>query len=361
MANKNEQIDRYRVGFFHSLTPASYAILVAIAAGIVLGAGMLLFDSGDKGSDVIQQPGQQAKIPPAQPRGAQSPPHDLGAQPVAGVSPQPPSEPTEQEWRSGIALLEGKHSDSEEPWERKGAKADDQQRPVPADLRGQGAQATAPISAPAPAPKPEPTVSATKQITQTPSAAPAPAQAPKPEPMTQLLTAATPAATAPSAAPAPAQAPKPQPAQQLATIKAPATTPVPSPAAVQPSASAAASMPDPAAQQLAAVKPVPIAPSQPAPVQAEKPQGRWVVQLSVNRNPDLANGWARRLQDLGANAYVLQRKTVQGDLHVLRMGFFSSREEAKSKAEQISAKTGLSGYSLLEAGPEEKERFAHRR
>jgi cell division septation protein DedD len=349
MANKNEQIDRYRVGFFQSLTPASYAILIAIAAGVVLGAGMILFDGGGKESNVIQQPRQQANaVAPQQPQAAQAPPIAPESQPIVGLSPTPPSAPTEQEWRAGIALLEGKKSDSEEPDEKTGgptpakspsgvkASAEEQPGPVVADLRGQGAQVTATMPAPAPAPKPD-------SIGQQP-------------------TAAKPAATAPASVPAPAQAPKPEPAQPLVTVTASATAPVPSPAVPSSApATAGAAKPDPGVQQLAAVKPAATTPAQQAPVQAEKSTGRWVVQLSVNRNQDLANGWAKRLQELGANAYVLQRKTDQGDLHVLRMGFFSSKEEAKAKAEQISAKTGLSGYSLIEAGPEEKERFAKKR
>jgi hypothetical protein len=360
MANKNEQIDRYRVGFFQSLTPASYAILIAIAAGVVLGAGMILFDGAGKDSDVIQQPSQQ-------PQAAQAPPIAPESLPIVG-DPTPPSAPNEQEWRAGIALLEGKKSDSDEPDEKTGptpaqspsgikASAGDQPKPVVADLRGQGAQATSPMPAPAPASKPEQIgqqPAAAKQAATAPAVAPGTTQTPKPDSMEPQPAAAKPGTTAP--------APKPEPAQPLVTVTASATPPVPSSAVPSSApASAGSAKPDPGVQQLAAVKPITSAPSHPIPAQAEIPSGRWVVQLSVNRNPDLANGWAKRLQDLGANAYVLQRKTDQGDLHVLRMGFFSSKEEAKAKAEQISAKTGLSGYSLLEAGPDEKERFAKKR
>jgi cell division septation protein DedD len=253
MGNReNEQIDRYSVGLFQSLTPVSYIILTILTAGVVAGAGMLFF-GGQKGElDAVtgdQTSSSVQIVRPVQFQEAMEMRRELMA----------------PETESGI---------------RQSVPGDD---PVPAADQGERGAVVSVRAEPAP-PR-----SDAADVVKGGEREPAPASVAQVQPSVQM------AQKSPAA-------PAPQPVQ----------TP-----------------------------------------------GRWVVQLSANRNPDLARGWAKRLQEIGANAYVMERRTEQGTLYILRMGFFASREEARARAEEVVSRTGLQGYSLQEAGAGEIERFAH--
>jgi cell division septation protein DedD len=261
----SEQIERYNVGFFQSLTPASYVILILITAGII--AGTVLFFLGEEEGEVTTVARMQPEVaPPAQT------PTVIAEQPLGGLGtlgtekPEPVPEP----------ISEDGHPDMVDDLEQKEWRAEifplvENTRPILGlDQNGSGSEAGQ-----------EAVTGGQVQIAE-----------------------GQPAGASPLA-----------------------------PAVVVPEKSV--SLPPPATVQ-----------------------GRWVVQLSVNKNPDLAHEWSRRLQDLGANAYVLDRRTESGELHFLRMGFFSTREQARARAEEIASRAGLSGYSLLEASPAEVERFA---
>ncbi len=110
-------------------------------------------------------------------------------------------------------------------------------------------------------------------------------------------------------------------------------------------------------------------PAQPEPAQEGKisaetpsPGGRWVVQLSANRREDLALSWAARINDLniGATAYVLERQTEGEPLHVLRMGFFTTKEEAQAMAGQVGARLGLQEGMVLKGTSAERDLYASR-
>jgi cell division septation protein DedD len=275
MGNReNEQIDRYSVGLFQSLTPVSYIILTILTAGVVAGAGMLFF-GGQKGElDAVTS--------------------DQASSSVQIVRPV--------QFQEAMEMRRELMAPETESDIRHSVPGDD---PVPAADHGErGAVVSARAE---PAPPRSDASDVVKGVEREPAPAPV-AQAP---PSVQM-------AQKPPAAPAPAPVAQAPPSVQM-TQKPPAA-------------------------------------SAPQPVQ---PRGRWVVQLSANRNPDLARGWAKRLQEIGANAYVMERRTEQGTLYILRMGFFASREEARAKAEEVVSRTGLQGYSLQEAGAGEIERFAH--
>jgi cell division septation protein DedD len=269
----SDQIERYNVGFFQSLTPASYVILILITAGIIAGTVLLFF--GEEEEEVTTVAQMQPEVAPLArtpkviaeqtmaPLGAEKP--ELVLEPISKEGhpdlvddPLPLEQIEQKEWRAEILpLMEDTRPilGLDQNGSVSEAGKDSVTSEVPAEVHVQIAEG---------------------QLAEAPSSAP--------------------------------------------DVNVPEKT---------------------------------VSPPQPATV-----QGRWVVQLSVNKNPDLAHGWARRLQDLGANAYVLDRRTESGELHFLRMGFFSSREQARAKAEEIAARAGLSGYSLLEASSAEVERFA---
>ncbi len=135
---------------------------------------------------------------------------------------------------------------------------------------------------------------------------------------------------------------------------------------------AGSEVPQPSAEP--APLPAPVAeprptPAQPEPAQEEKihaetppPGGSWVVQLSANRREDLALSWAGRINDLniGATAYVLERQTDAGALHMLRMGFFDTKEEAHAVAGQVRARLGLQEGMVLKGTSAERDRYASR-
>ncbi|MFP4071033.1 MAG: SPOR domain-containing protein [Desulfovibrionales bacterium] len=83
----------------------------------------------------------------------------------------------------------------------------------------------------------------------------------------------------------------------------------------------------------------------------------WVVQLSVNRNKDLALSWAEKIQKLGGAAYVLEDSTDKGPLYRLRMGFFPTREHAVDDAEKMVKKAGLQSYVLSKATDRDRDFF----
>ena len=98
------------------------------------------------------------------------------------------------------------------------------------------------------------------------------------------------------------------------------------------------------------------------PAETPSPGGNWVVQLSANRREDLALSWAARINDLniGATAYVLERQTEGEPLHVLRMGFFATKEEAQAMAGQVGARLGLQEGMVLKGTSAERDRYASR-
>jgi cell division septation protein DedD len=261
--NGSEQIERYNVGFFHSLTPASYVILMLITAGIIVGTGMFFF--GGEEEEVTTQAQPQGTFParaalPIDPAPAVAEVQPGATEPISSTASTPGAGPGAVEvgeWRADVSsLMENATS-----------------------------------------------MSTLEQIGEEPDTVQTAIEKVEPERQAQAAEKHSPEA-------------------------------VPSRAVVEPS------------EQV--VSPAP----------AARPQGRWIAQLSVNKNPELARSWAKRLNELGANAYVLDRRTEKGDLHLLRMGFFTSREEARARAEEITGRTGLSGYSLLEASQTEFERFA---
>lgn len=86
------------------------------------------------------------------------------------------------------------------------------------------------------------------------------------------------------------------------------------------------------------------------------------MQLSANRREDLALSWAARINDLniGATAYVLERQTEGEPLHVLRMGFFTTKEEAQAMAGQVGARLGLQEGMVLKGTSAERDLYASR-
>jgi cell division septation protein DedD len=261
--NGSEQIDRYHVGFFQSLTPASYVILMLITAGIIVGTGMFFF--GGEEEEVTTQAQPQGTFParaalPIDPAPAVAEVPPGATEPISSTTSTTGAEPGAVEvgeWRADVSSLM-ENATSMSTLEQNGAEPDTVQTAIE----------------------------------------------------------------------------KVEPERQAQAAQEHSPEAVPSQAVVEPS------------EQV--VSPAP----------AARPQGRWIAQLSVNKNPELARSWAKRLNELGANAYVLDRRTEKGDLHLLRMGFFTSREEARARAEEITGRTGLSGYSLLEASQTEFERFA---
>ncbi|MFW6324792.1 MAG: SPOR domain-containing protein [Desulfovibrionales bacterium] len=79
----------------------------------------------------------------------------------------------------------------------------------------------------------------------------------------------------------------------------------------------------------------------------------WVVQFSSNRDSRLADAWAGRLRRMGAAAYVWKTATTDPPYHLLRVGFFQSRETARERGQEIARKAGLSSFSLKMASEEE--------
>jgi cell division septation protein DedD len=263
----SEQIERYNVGFFQSLTPASYVLLILVTAGMIVGTSLLFFRGGEGVTSTLHQ--VQPEVPslvqvaphdPLEPAVEEKSPEFLALE-ADGVEAQPSTVNTplleQGEWRAEITPL-----------------IENTSQGVDSDPNGSDSEDV------------QATIKAEAFV----------------EPQAQSMEGNV-SETTPSA-----------PAVRLS-------------------------------EEVASLQPA-------------KDQGHWIVQLSVNKNPDLAYGWAKRLQGLGANAYVLDRRTDSGDLHFLRIGFFASREEARSMADEITGKVGLSGYALLEASLAEHEQFA---
>ncbi|MBU1275415.1 MAG: SPOR domain-containing protein [Proteobacteria bacterium] len=205
---------------------------------------------------------------------------------------------------------------------------------------------------PAPAPRPKPALKPRPKSAPKPEPVPAPQAAPAPEPK-----------SGPAPAPAPEAKPAPQPKAMASTgwsqrpapetKPAPAARPQPSPIAEAKPAPAPAPKPAPVAK--AKAKPAPASPPKaepkpapPAAQQAGKPPRGWYLQLSSNRNPNLARAARNRWVAAGQPAQVWDWNSPKSGLwHRVLLGPFPGKAQALAAGRRFKDAGKLPGYVLV--------------
>ena len=200
---------------------------------------------------------------------------------------------------------------------------------------------------PSPAPEPKPATKAKPKPALAPVPVPAPAPQAKPEPQ-----------PAPEAKPAPA--PKPEPPAQVAATgwsQRPAPEPPakeePLPAPVPPAAAALAPKPEPQPAPAPLAKPMPMVKAKPKPpappAQGEgRPPVGWYLQLSSNRNPNLALQARDRWRAAGHSSYVMDWNSRKSGLwHRVLIGPYAGKSQALAAGRKFKADGKLPGYVLV--------------
>lgn len=196
-----------------------------------------------------------------------------------------------------------------------------------------------------PAPTPEPKPAPKAKPKPAPEPAPVPASAPPAKPEPQPVPEAKPA-------------PKPEPPAQVAATgwsQRPAPEPPakedPLPAPVPPAAAALAPKPEPAPAPVA--KPMPMVQAKPKP-QAPPAQGEgrppvgWYLQLSSNRNPNLALQARDRWRAAGHSAHVMDWNSRKSGLwHRVLIGPYAGKSQALAAGRKFKADGKMAGYVLV--------------
>ena len=79
----------------------------------------------------------------------------------------------------------------------------------------------------------------------------------------------------------------------------------------------------------------------------------WVLQLSANRNIRFALLFAAKLKGLGRVVYVMEDRSGRQPWYLVRIGFFTSRENAGVVAGEVAKRTGHSEYVIRSASRSE--------
>lgn len=78
-------------------------------------------------------------------------------------------------------------------------------------------------------------------------------------------------------------------------------------------------------------------------------KGLCVLQLSANRNIRFALTFAARLKGLGSVVYVREVPSRGQPWYLVRMGFFDTKEKARTRASEVARRTGHSEYAICPA------------
>jgi cell division protein FtsN len=79
----------------------------------------------------------------------------------------------------------------------------------------------------------------------------------------------------------------------------------------------------------------------------------WVVQLSANLNIRYALDLVTKLNCFGSRLYVMEKASGHQTWHLVRMGFYSNKDEAHDRAKAVLKQAGLTEYLVFPASPHE--------
>lgn len=199
--------------------------------------------------------------------------------------------------------------------------------------------------APAPEPAPEPRPAPAPKAKPKPSPAPAPPAKPEPQPVPEAKPTPKPEPPAPVVATGWSTRHAPEP-----PVKA---EPIPAP--VPPAAAALAPKPEPEPEPAPApvAKPAPVvkakAKPQAPPAQGEgAPPVGWYLQLSSNRNSNLALQARDRWRAAGHSAYVMDWNSRKSGLwHRVLIGPYAGKSQALAAGREFKADGKMAGYVLV--------------